>query len=90
MTFDGPGESVELRLTARDRTAYADGALAAARWLAATTAPRASTRSTPSWTTSWPRRRAAGGRDGRDRDARLTPTPTTPSTRPRPTRGDPT
>jgi 4-hydroxy-tetrahydrodipicolinate reductase len=31
--FDGPGESVELRLTARDRTAYADGALAAARWL---------------------------------------------------------
>ena len=33
MTFDGPGESVELRLTARDRTAYADGALAAARWL---------------------------------------------------------
>jgi len=38
VTFDGPGESVELRLTARDRTAYADGALAAARWLAA--APR--------------------------------------------------
>jgi 4-hydroxy-tetrahydrodipicolinate reductase len=36
VTFDGPGESVELRLTARDRTAYADGALAAARWLAAT------------------------------------------------------
>ena len=35
VTFDGPGESVELRLTARDRTAYADGALAAARWLAA-------------------------------------------------------
>ena len=34
VTFDGPGESVELRLTARDRTAYADGALAAARWLA--------------------------------------------------------
>ena len=33
VTFDGPGESVELRLTARDRTAYADGALAAARWL---------------------------------------------------------
>jgi 4-hydroxy-tetrahydrodipicolinate reductase len=33
LTFDGPGESVELRLTARDRTAYADGALAAARWL---------------------------------------------------------
>jgi len=33
VTFDGPGESIELRLTARDRTAYADGALAAARWL---------------------------------------------------------
>jgi 4-hydroxy-tetrahydrodipicolinate reductase len=39
VTFDGPGESIELRLTARDRTAYADGALAAARWLRA--APRA-------------------------------------------------
>jgi 4-hydroxy-tetrahydrodipicolinate reductase len=39
VTFDGPGESVELRLTARDRTAYADGALAAARWLVR--APRA-------------------------------------------------
>ncbi len=37
VTFDGPGESVELRLTARDRTAYADGALAAARWLTART-----------------------------------------------------
>jgi 4-hydroxy-tetrahydrodipicolinate reductase len=35
VTFDGPGESVELRITARDRTAYADGALAAARWLTA-------------------------------------------------------
>lgn len=35
VTFDGPGESVELRLAARDRTAYADGALAAARWLLA-------------------------------------------------------
>ncbi len=34
VTFDGPGESVELRLTARDRAAYADGALAAVRWLA--------------------------------------------------------
>jgi len=34
VTFDGPGESVELRLTARDRQAYADGAMAAARWLA--------------------------------------------------------
>jgi 4-hydroxy-tetrahydrodipicolinate reductase len=38
VTFDGPGESVELRLAARDRSAYADGALAAARWLAS--APR--------------------------------------------------
>ena len=35
VTFDGTGESVELRLTARDRSAYADGALAAARWLTA-------------------------------------------------------
>jgi 4-hydroxy-tetrahydrodipicolinate reductase len=35
VTFDGPGESVELRLLARDRTAYADGAIAAARWLMA-------------------------------------------------------
>src|SRR4051794_7726185 len=33
VTFDGAGESVELRLAARDRTAYADGALTAARWL---------------------------------------------------------
>ena len=39
VTFDGAGESIELRLTARDRTAYADGALTAARWLRA--APRA-------------------------------------------------
>ena len=39
VTFDGTGESVELRLTARDRSAYADGAIAAARWLLAT--PRA-------------------------------------------------
>jgi 4-hydroxy-tetrahydrodipicolinate reductase len=31
--FDAPGETVELRLTARDRTAYAAGALAAGRWL---------------------------------------------------------
>jgi 4-hydroxy-tetrahydrodipicolinate reductase len=37
VTFDGPGESVELRIAARDRTAYADGALAAARWLMAGT-----------------------------------------------------
>jgi 4-hydroxy-tetrahydrodipicolinate reductase len=35
VTFDGTGESIELRLGARDRSAYADGALAAARWLAA-------------------------------------------------------
>lgn len=35
VTFDGPGETVELRLAARDRTGYADGALAAARWLMA-------------------------------------------------------
>jgi 4-hydroxy-tetrahydrodipicolinate reductase len=33
--FDAPGESVEIRLTARDRTAYASGALAAADWLRA-------------------------------------------------------
>jgi 4-hydroxy-tetrahydrodipicolinate reductase len=31
--FDAAGETVELRLTARDRTAYATGALAAADWL---------------------------------------------------------
>lgn len=31
--FDAPGESVELRLTARDRSAYAAGILAAADWL---------------------------------------------------------
>ena len=33
VTFDGAGESIELRLAARDRSAYAGGALAAARWL---------------------------------------------------------
>ena len=33
--FDSPGETVELRLTARDRSAYAAGALAAADWLMA-------------------------------------------------------
>jgi dihydrodipicolinate reductase len=32
--FDAVGESVELRLTARDRSAYAAGVLAAADWLA--------------------------------------------------------
>ena len=31
--FDSPGETVELRLTARDRSAYAAGAVAAADWL---------------------------------------------------------
>jgi 4-hydroxy-tetrahydrodipicolinate reductase len=31
--FDAPGETIELRLTARDRSAYAGGALAAAAWL---------------------------------------------------------
>ena len=33
--FDAPGESFELRLTARDRAAYAAGAIAAADWLRA-------------------------------------------------------
>jgi len=37
--FDAAGETVELRITARDRSAYASGALAAADWLLA--APRA-------------------------------------------------
>lgn len=32
--FDAPGETVELRLTARDRSAYASGVIAAADWLA--------------------------------------------------------
>jgi len=31
--FDAPGETIELRLTARDRSAYAAGALAACDWL---------------------------------------------------------
>ena len=31
--FDAPGESLELRLTARDRSAYASGVLAAIDWL---------------------------------------------------------
>ena len=31
--FDAPSETIELRLTARDRSAYASGALAAAAWL---------------------------------------------------------
>jgi 4-hydroxy-tetrahydrodipicolinate reductase len=33
--FDAPGESLEIRLTARDRSAYAAGAVAAAEWLLA-------------------------------------------------------
>jgi 4-hydroxy-tetrahydrodipicolinate reductase len=33
--FDAPGESIELRHVARDRSAYAAGALAAADWLRA-------------------------------------------------------
>lgn len=37
--FDAPGEAIELRHVARDRSAYAGGALAAADWLLA--APRA-------------------------------------------------
>jgi 4-hydroxy-tetrahydrodipicolinate reductase len=35
--FDSAGETIELRLTARDRSAYAAGALAAVDWLARTT-----------------------------------------------------
>ena len=34
--FDAPGETVELRLTARDRSAYAAGILASADWLVRT------------------------------------------------------
>jgi 4-hydroxy-tetrahydrodipicolinate reductase len=37
--FDAPGETIELRLTARDRSAYASGVLAATDWLRR--APRA-------------------------------------------------
>jgi 4-hydroxy-tetrahydrodipicolinate reductase len=37
--FDAPGETIELRLTARDRSAYAAGALAAATWLSAASRP---------------------------------------------------
>ena len=33
--FDAPGESLEMRLTARDRSAYASGAITAADWLLA-------------------------------------------------------
>jgi 4-hydroxy-tetrahydrodipicolinate reductase len=34
VSFDAPGETVELRLTARDRSAYVTGILAALDWLA--------------------------------------------------------
>jgi len=34
--FDSPGESIELRITARDRSAYVAGALLAADWLRST------------------------------------------------------
>jgi Dihydrodipicolinate reductase len=37
--FDAPGETLELRLTARDRSAYAAGILAAADWLVRTDRP---------------------------------------------------
>jgi 4-hydroxy-tetrahydrodipicolinate reductase len=37
--FDAPGETLELRLTARDRSAYAAGAIAAADWLLAEPRP---------------------------------------------------
>ena len=51
--FDAAGETVELRLTARDRSAYAAGILAAADWLRRDAArPPASTPSTRSWTSS--------------------------------------
>ena len=33
--FDAPGESLEMRLTARDRSAYAAGAVTASEWLLA-------------------------------------------------------
>jgi 4-hydroxy-tetrahydrodipicolinate reductase len=38
--FDGPGEALELRITARDRSAYVAGALLAADWLAGHPAQR--------------------------------------------------
>ena len=51
--FDAAGETVELRLTARDRSAYAAGVLAAADWLRAERRARpACIHSTPSSTTS--------------------------------------
>lgn len=39
VAFDAAGETIELRLTARDRSAYAAGALAAIDWLRATDRP---------------------------------------------------
>jgi dihydrodipicolinate reductase len=33
--FDAPGESLEMRVTARDRSAYAAGAITSADWLLA-------------------------------------------------------
>ena len=39
VAFEGPGEVVEFRHAARDRSAYASGALAAADWLLAATGP---------------------------------------------------
>ena len=75
VTFDGTGESIELRLAARDRSAYADGALAAARWLVAR-APRARPASVR-------RRRRRPPRRRRPAPARLTA-----SDPPRPNEGD--
>jgi 4-hydroxy-tetrahydrodipicolinate reductase len=37
--FDGPGEALELRITARDRSAYVAGAILAADWLASRSGP---------------------------------------------------
>jgi hypothetical protein len=54
--FDGPGETIELTLTARDRSACAAGVVAAADWLLAEPRP-ASTRSRRSSTRRLPPRR---------------------------------
>jgi 4-hydroxy-tetrahydrodipicolinate reductase len=37
--FDGPGEALELRITARDRSAYVAGAILAADWLVSRSGP---------------------------------------------------
>lgn len=37
--FDGPGEALELRITARDRSAYVAGAILAADWLVGRSGP---------------------------------------------------